>query len=39
MIGGMNCEPIKEIVKGKVQGDVILWEKVNFSSQEVIQGR
>lgn len=36
MIGGMNCEPIKEIVRAKVTGDQVSWEKVNFTSQEVI---
>ena len=39
MIGGMNCEPIKEIVRGRVMGDSVNWEKVNFTSQEQIQGR
>lgn len=28
MIGGMNCEPIKEIVKARVMGDMVNWEKV-----------
>lgn len=32
MIGGMNCEPIKEIVRARVMGDEIKWEKVTFSS-------
>jgi hypothetical protein len=36
MIGGMNCEPIKEIVRARVTGDQVGWEKVNFSSLEVI---
>jgi hypothetical protein len=39
MIGGMNCEPIKEIVRARVMGDSVNWEKVNFNSQEQIQGR
>jgi hypothetical protein len=39
MIGGMNHEPIKEIVRARVMGDNISWEKVQFTSQENIQGR
>ena len=39
MIGGMNCEPIKEVVRARVMGDMVNWEKVNFTSQEVIHGR
>ena len=39
MIGGMNQEPIKEIVRARIMGDHILWEKVNFTSQEQIHGR
>jgi hypothetical protein len=39
MIGGMNCEPIKEVVRARVMGDQVNWEKVNFTSQEVIHGR
>jgi hypothetical protein len=34
MIGGMSSEPIKEIVRARVMGDQINWEKINFSSQE-----
>ena len=36
MIGGMNCEPIKEVVKAQTCGDQVTWEKVSFYSQEVI---
>ena len=32
MIGGMNQEPIKEIVRARVMGEQILWEKVNYTS-------
>jgi hypothetical protein len=39
MIGGMNQEPIKEIVRAKIMGDQVVWEKVQFHSQEQIQGR
>jgi len=39
MIGGMNNEPIKDISKAKIMGDSISWEKAQFTSQEVIQGR
>lgn len=28
MLGGMNCEPIKEIVRARVMGDYVNWEKV-----------
>jgi len=34
MIGGMNQEPIKEIVRAKIMGDQVVWEKVQFHSQE-----
>lgn len=39
MIGGMNTEPIKEIARARIMGDTMAWEKVAFSSLEVIQGR
>lgn len=32
MIGGMNQEPIKEIVRARVMGDTVHWERVNFQS-------
>lgn len=32
MLGGMNCEPIKEIVRARVMGDSVNWEKVQFNS-------
>jgi len=28
MIGGMNNEPIKDISKAKILGDLVSWEKV-----------
>jgi hypothetical protein len=39
MIGGMNQEPIKEIVRAKVMGDQVVWERVSFTSLEQINGR
>lgn len=39
MIGGMNCEPIREIVKCRVMGEQVIWERSPFTSQEFIQGR
>lgn len=39
MIGGMNCEPVKEVVQAKVVADQVEWSKVHFYSQEQIQGR
>jgi hypothetical protein len=32
MIGGMNQEPIKEIVRARVMGDTVAWERVEFKS-------
>ena len=39
MIGGLNSQTCKEIVRAKVNGDQIIWEHVPYTSTEQIQGR
>lgn len=39
LIGGLNYDVCKEIVRAKINGDNIIWERVPYSSTEVVQGR
>ena len=39
LIGGMNQEPVKEIVQAKIMGDTVSWEKISYNSQVPIAAR
>ena len=39
LIGGLNYDVCKEIIRAKVNGDTIIWERIPYTSSEVVQGR
>ena len=39
LIGGLNYDTCKEVVRGKILGDSLIWERVPYTSTETIQGR
>jgi hypothetical protein len=39
LIGGLNYDACKEIICAKVNGENIIWERIPYTSTEVVQGR
>ena len=39
LMGGLNFYTSNEVIQGKIIGDSIHWEKIPYTSTEVIQGR
>lgn len=39
LMGGLNYDACKEIIRAKINGDMIIWERIPYSSTEVVQGR
>ena len=39
MIGGLNFDTCKDIVSAKINGGSIIWERVPYTSTELVQGR
>ena len=39
LIGGLNMYTCKEIVLAKINGDQVIWERIPYTSTEVVQGR
>ena len=39
MIGGLNFDACKEVVRAQIIGDSINWERIPYTSTEMIQGR
>ena len=39
LIGGLNYDVCSEIIRAKINGDQIIWERVPFTCTENIQGR
>lgn len=39
LIGGLNFDACREVIEGRLIGDIVSWERVQYSSTENIQGR
>ena len=39
MIGGLNYDTCKEIIRAKINGGQVIWERVPYTSTEAVVGR